>query len=291
MLVEVRIATRSLEDQTRILEQFAELAPKEWSFGVKWDNESEHFLLLGDSEEQLELLIDRVRAQTDLAFHVGAPEVAYRETLSRSVTIRHTHNGHLAPTCEFADISIAFRPLERGLGFVFENSAPDDAVPKEFIPAIEKGIRAQKESGLLAGFPVVDFQATLIDSKYHEIDSSPLSFEIAARAAFRELAKENIAVLLEPVMKVRIVTPDDFLIGVIDDLKVRHGRVQNTDGRGNMRVVTALVPLANMFGFANKLRSMSEGRAQYSMEFHRYEQVPAPQDDDPDFRPAIGMRA
>ena len=163
---------------------------------------------------------------------------------------------------------------EKGSGVVFENEVVGGSVPKEFIPAVEKGLKSQKESGLLAGFPVIDFQASLTDGKYHEVDSNALTFDIAARAAFRELATRGVAKLLEPIMKVEVVTPEEFLGGVIGDLNSRRGQVQGTDTRGNAQVISAMVPLANMFGYINTLRSMTQGRAQYSMEFDHYEQVP-----------------
>jgi len=171
-------------------------------------------------------------------------------------------------------VKIEFKPLPPGSGFVFENDVVGGAVPKEFIPSVEKGIKAQKESGLMAGFPVIDFQATLVDGDYHDVDSNALTFDIAARAAFRELSEKRAVKLLEPIMKVEVVTPDDFLGGVIGDLNARRGQVLGTDSRGNAQVVTATVPLANMFGYISTLRSMSQGHAQYTMQFDHYEQVP-----------------
>jgi elongation factor G len=200
--------------------------------------------------------------------------VAYRETLSKPVTIKYTHKKQTGGSGQFAEVTIEFEPLPPGSGFVFENDVVGGSIPKEFIPSVEKGLKAQKESGLLAGFPVIDFSARLTDGKYHEVDSNALTFDIAARAAFRELASRGAVKLLEPIMKVEVVTPEDFLGGVIGDLNSRRGQVQGTDSRGNAQVVTAMVPLANMFGYINTLRSMSQGRAQYSMQFDHYEQVP-----------------
>src|SRR6202007_2845254 len=229
---------------------------------------------LGDSEEHLDALIGRVRAETNIEFDVGAPQVAYRETLSRPVSVNYTHKKQTGGSGQFAEVTIEFEPLEPGAGFVFENDVVGGSIPKEFIPAVEKGLKAQKESGLMAGFPVIDFKATLTDGKYHEVDSNALTFDIAARAAFRELASKGAVKLLEPIMKVEVVTPEDFLGGVIGDLNSRRGQVQGTDSRGNAQVITAMVPLANMFGYINTLRSMAQGRAQYSMQFDHYEQVP-----------------
>jgi elongation factor G len=291
MLIEVAIVAKSAADQMKILEAMAELAPAGQRFGVRHDDESGQTILIGDSEEQLDSLIGKTISAYGLPFDVGAPQVAYRETLSRPVSIKYTHKKQAGGSGQFAEVSIDFEPLEPGSGFVFENHVADGAIPEEFISSIEKGLRAQKENGLLAGFPVIDFVAKLTDGKYHEVDSNALAFDIAARLAFRQLAFEGAVKLLEPMMKVEVVTPEDFLGPVIGDVNSRRGRVQSTDGRGNAQVITAMVPLANMFGYINTLRSMSQGRASYSMQFDHYEQVPLPHDDDPNFRPAMGMRA
>jgi elongation factor G len=201
--------------------------------------------------------------------------VAYRETLAKPVTILYTHKKQTGGAGQFAEVKIEFEPLPPGSGFEFENDVVGGNVPREYIPAVEKGLKAQKESGLLAGFPMIDFKARLVDGKYHEVDSNALTFEIAARAAFREIANRGGAVrLLEPIMKVEVVTPEEYLGGVIGDLNSRRGHVHGTDTRGNAQVITAMVPLANMFGYVNTLRSMSQGRAQYTMQFDHYEQVP-----------------
>jgi elongation factor G len=200
--------------------------------------------------------------------------VAYRETLSKPVTVLYTHKKQTGGSGQFAEVKIEFEPLPPGSGFEFEDGVRGGSVPKEFIPAVEKGLKAQKESGLMAGFPVIDFKATLVDGKSHEVDSSALAFDIAARAAFRELSTRGVVKLLEPIMKVEVVTPEDFTGGVIGDLLGRRGQVMGQDTRGNAQVINAMVPLANMFGYINTLRSMSQGRAQYSMEFHHYAQVP-----------------
>src|ERR1700749_1808490 len=274
MLIEVLISAKSSDDLLKVLERFAELAPDGHLLGVRLENEAGHFLLLGDSEEELATVIWRVKQVSQVEFDVGAPQVAYRETLSKPVTVKYTHKKQTGGSGQFAEVTIEFEPLQPGEGFVFENDVVGGAIPKEFIPAVEKGLKAQKESGLLAGFPVIDFKAKLTDGKYHEVDSNALTFDIAARAAFRELAAKGAVKLLEPIMKVEVVTPEEFLGGVIGDLNSRRGQVQGTDSRGNAQVVTAMVPLANMFGYINTLRSMSQGRAQYSMEFHHYEEVP-----------------
>jgi len=251
------------------------LAQEDPSFRVSTDQESGQTILKGMGELHLEIKVDILKRTYKVDANVGAPQVAYRETLSKPVSVKYTHKKQTGGSGQFAEVSIDFKPLPPGSGFVFENDVVGGSIPKEFIPSVEKGIKAQKESGLLAGFPVIDFQATLTDGKYHEVDSNALTFDIAARAAFRELASRGAVKLLEPIMKVEVVTPDEFLGGVIGDLNSRRGQVHGTDTRGNAQVVSATVPLANMFGYINTLRSMSQGRAQYSMQFDHYETVPA----------------
>jgi elongation factor G len=273
-VIEVAIEPKTKADQEKMGVALNRLAQEDPSFRVSTDQESGQTILKGMGELHLEIKVDILKRTYKVDASVGAPQVAYRETLSRPVSIKYTHKKQTGGSGQFAEVSIDFEPLPPGSGFVFENDIVGGSIPKEFIPSVEKGLKAQKESGLLAGFPVIDFKATLTDGKYHEVDSNALTFDIAARAAFRELATKGAVKLLEPIMKVEVVTPDEFLGGVIGDLNSRRGQVQGTDSRGNAQVVTAMVPLANMFGYINTLRSMSQGRAQYSMEFHHYEQVP-----------------
>src|SRR5271156_5683563 len=273
-VIEVAIEPKTKADQEKMGMALARLAQEDPSFRVSTDQESGQTILKGMGELHLEIKVDILRRTYKVDANVGAPQVAYRETLSKPVTIQYTHKKQTGGSGQFAEVKIEFDPLPPGSGFVFENDVVGGSIPKEFIPSVEKGIKAQKESGLLAGFPVIDFKATLVDGKYHEVDSNALTFDIAARAAFRELASRGVVKLLEPIMKVEVVTPEDFLGGVIGDLNSRRGQVQGTDSRGNAQVVTAMVPLANMFGYINTLRSMSQGRAQYSMQFDHYEQVP-----------------
>src|SRR5665213_1181165 len=274
-VIEVAIEPKTKADQEKMGVALNRLAQEDPSFRVSTDQESGQTILKGMGELHLDIKVDILRRTYKVDANVGAPQVAYRETLSRPVSVKYTHKKQTGGSGQFAEVSIDFEPLPPGSGFVFENDVVGGSIPKEFIPAVEKGLKAQKESGLLAGFPVIDFKATLTDGKYHEVDSNALTFDIAARAAFRELATKGAVKLLEPIMKVEVVTPDDFLGGVIGDLNSRRGQVQGTDSRGNAQVVTAMVPLANMFGYINTLRSMSQGRAQYSMQFDHYEQVPA----------------
>ncbi|HEY2067914.1 MAG TPA: elongation factor G [Rhizomicrobium sp.] len=273
-VIEVAIEPKTKADQEKMGVALNRLAQEDPSFRVSTDQESGQTILKGMGELHLEIKVDILRRTYKVDANVGAPQVAYRETLSKPVSIKYTHKKQTGGSGQFAEVSIDFEPLPPGSGFVFENDVVGGSIPKEFIPAVEKGLKNQKESGLMAGFPVIDFKATLVDGKYHEVDSNALTFDIAARAAFRELASKGAVKLLEPIMKVEVVTPEDFLGGVIGDLNSRRGQVQGTDSRGNAQVVTAMVPLANMFGYINTLRSMSQGRAQYSMQFDHYEEVP-----------------
>jgi elongation factor G len=273
-VIEVAIEPKTKADQEKMGMALQRLAQEDPSFRVSTDQESGQTILKGMGELHLEIKVDILRRTYKVDANVGAPQVAYRETLSKPVSIKYTHKKQTGGSGQFAEVSIDFKPLPPGSGFVFENDVVGGSIPKEFIPSVEKGIKAQKESGLMAGFPVIDFQATLTDGKYHEVDSNALTFDIAARAAFREIAARGAVKLLEPIMKVEVVTPDEFLGGVIGDLNSRRGQVHGTDARGNAHIVTAMVPLANMFGYINALRSMSQGRAQYSMQFDHYETVP-----------------
>jgi len=273
-VIEVAIEPKTKADQEKMGMALVRLAQEDPSFRVSTDQESGQTILKGMGELHLEIKVDILKRTYKVDANVGAPQVAYRETLSKPVTVDYTHKKQTGGSGQFARVKIEYEPLPPGSGFVFENEVVGGSVPKEFIPAVEKGLKAQKESGLLAGFPVIDFQARLVDGAYHEVDSNALTFDIAARASFRELASKGAVKLLEPIMKVEVVTPEEFLGGVIGDLNSRRGQVQGTDSRGNAQVVTAMVPLANMFGYINTLRSMSQGRAQYSMQFDHYEQVP-----------------
>jgi elongation factor G len=273
-VIEIAIEPKTKADQEKMGMALQRLAQEDPSFRVSTDSESGQTILKGMGELHLDIKVDILKRTYKVEANVGAPQVAYRETLTKPVTIDYTHKKQTGGSGQFARVKIEFEPLEAGGGFVFENKVVGGSVPKEFIPSVEKGLKSQKESGILAGFPVIDFKATLIDGAYHEVDSNALTFDIAARAAFRELAEKKAAKLLEPVMKVEVVTPEEFLGGVIGDLNSRRGQVHGTDTRGNAQVVTAMVPLANMFGYINTLRSMSQGRAQYTMQFDHYETVP-----------------
>jgi len=273
-VIEIAIEPKSKADQEKLGVALNRLAQEDPSFRVSTDQESGQTILKGMGELHLEIKVDILKRTYKVDANIGQPQVAYRETLAKPVTILYTHKKQTGGAGQFAEVKIEFEPLPPGSGFEFENGVVGGSVPREYIPAVEKGLKAQKETGLLAGFPVIDFKARLIDGKYHEVDSNALTFDIAARAAFREIASRGVVKLLEPIMKVEVVTPEEYLGGVIGDLNSRRGHVHGTDTRGNAQVVTAMVPLANMFGYVNTLRSMTQGRAQYTMQFDHYEQVP-----------------
>jgi elongation factor G len=273
-VIEVAIEPKTKADQEKMGVALARLAQEDPSFRVSVDQESGQTILKGMGELHLDIKVDILRRTYKVEANIGAPQVAYRETLTKPVEIDYTHKKQTGGSGQFARVKIVFEPLAAGSGFVFENEIVGGAIPKEYIPGVEKGLNASRDSGPLAGFPLIDFRATLVDGAYHEVDSNVLTFEIASRAAFRELKERKAVKLLEPMMKVEVVTPDEFIGGVIGDLNARRGQVQGTDQRGNAQIVTAMVPLANMFGYVNNLRSMSQGRASYSMQFDHYADVP-----------------
>ncbi|TAD86940.1 MAG: elongation factor G [Alphaproteobacteria bacterium] len=273
-VIEVAVEPKSKADQEKMGMALNRLAQEDPSFRVSVDHESGQTVIKGMGELHLEILVDRMKREFKVEANVGAPQVAYRETITKSAEIDYTHKKQSGGSGQFARIKLRFEPQEVGTGFVFESAIIGGSVPKEYVPGVEKGLNSVRDTGVIAGFPVIDFKATLIDGAYHDVDSSVLAFEIAARAAFKEGIPKAGPKLLEPVMKVEVVTPEDYMGDVIGDLNSRRGQVTGMDSRGNARVVTAFVPLANMFGYVNTLRSMSQGRAQYTMLFDHYEQVP-----------------
>ncbi len=252
----------------------ARLATEDPSFRVSVDQESGQTVIKGMGELHLEIIVDRMKREFKVEANVGAPQVAYRETITRALTQDYTHKKQTGGSGQFAKIKVDFEPLPPGGGVVFENDVVGGRVPREYIPGVEKGIIGAAETGVLAGFPLIDFKATLVDGSYHDVDSSVLAFEIAARACFREGIAKAGPVLLEPVMRVEVVTPEDYMGDIIGDLNSRRGQILGMTQRGNATVINAMVPLANMFGYVNTLRSMSQGRAQYTMHFDHYAQVP-----------------
>ena len=273
-ILEVAIEPKSKADQEKLGVALAKLAAEDPSFRVSTDPESGQTILKGMGELHLDIKVDILKRTYKVEANIGAPQVAYRERISKPVTIDYQHKKQTGGTGQFAQVKIVAEPLPAGTGFVFENEVVGGSVPKEFIPGVEKGLESVLGAGVLAGFPVVDLKVTLIDGRYHEVDSSALAFEIAARGALREALQKGHSVLLEPIMKVECVTPEDYTGSVIGDLNSRRGQIQGQDMRGNANVINAMVPLANMFGYVNTLRSFSQGRASYVMEFAHYEEVP-----------------
>jgi elongation factor G len=273
-VIEIAIEPKSKADQEKLGVALAKMVSEDPSFTVQTDQESGQVIMRGMGELHLDIKVDILKRTYKVEANIGAPQVAYRESLGKVTDIDYTHKKQTGGTGQFARVKIKFEPGEQGTGFIFESSVVGGSVPKEFIPGVEKGLTSAKENGLLAGFPVIDFKATLYDGAYHDVDSSVLAFEIAARAAFRELRERGAPKLLEPIMKVEVVTPDEYMGDVIGDLNSRRGQIQGTETRGNAQVVTAFVPLANMFGYINTLRSFSQGRANFSMTYDHYDPVP-----------------
>jgi len=274
-VIEIAIEPKSKADQEKLGVALAKLAAEDPSFRVSTDQESGQTILKGMGELHLDIKVDILRRTYKVDASIGAPQVAYREKLTKKVEINYVHKKQTGGTGQFAKVIIVFEPAEPGAGSSFESKVIGGAVPKEYIPGVEKGINSVMGSGVLAGYPVVDVKATLIDGAYHDVDSSALAFEIASRAAFREGLQKGGAVLLEPIMKVEVVTPEEHTGFVMGDLLSRRGQVQGQDMRANAVVINAMVPLANMFGYVNQLRSGTQGRANFTMQFDHYEQVPA----------------
>ena len=274
-VIEIAIEPKSKADQEKLGLALSKLAAEDPSFRVSTDQESGQTILKGMGELHLDIKVDILRRTYKVDANIGAPQVAYRETITRKTEKDYTHKKQSGGSGQFARVKFTVMPNEVGKGFEFESKIVGGAVPKEYIPGVEKGLESVMNSGPLAGFPVVDVKVELIDGAYHDVDSSALAFEIAARAGLREALREAGAVLLEPIMKVEVVTPEDYTGSVIGDLTGRRGQVQGQDMRGNAIVINAMVPLANMFGYVNVLRSMSQGRATYTMQFDHYEQVPS----------------
>jgi elongation factor G len=273
-VIEIAVEPKSKADQEKMSVGLQRLAAEDPSFRVETDFESGQTIMKGMGELHLDILIDRLRREFKVEANIGQPMVAYREKIGRAAEIDYTHKKQSGGTGQFARIKLQFEPLEAGSGFIFENTVVGGSVPKEYIPGVEKGLNMAKENGLLAGYPVTDFKATLIDGAYHDVDSSVLAFEIAARGAFRELKGKGDPRLMEPIMKVEVVTPEDYMGDVIGDLNSRRGQIQGSEPRGNAVAINAFVPLVNMFGYVSNLRGMSQGRAQFTMIFDHYDEVP-----------------
>jgi len=251
------------------------LVAEDPSLRLKTDQESGQTILSGMGELHLEIIVDRLKREYGVDANIGAPQVAYRETISKAHTETYTHKKQSGGSGQYAEVKIIFEPAERNAGVTFENKVVGGAIPKEFIPAVEKGIKNQCETGVLAGFPTVDFKYTLVDGKYHDVDSSTMAFEIAARACFREGMKKAGPIILEPVMDVEVTSPQEYVGDIVGDVSRRRGMIQSQENSGTTVVIRALVPLKEMFGYISHLRSMSKGRASFTMQFHHYEPVPA----------------
>ena len=274
-VIEVAVEPKTKADIEKMALALNRLAMEDPSFRVSVDQESGQTVIKGMGELHLEIIVDRMKREFKVEANVGAPQVAYRETISKVYEEDYTHKKQTGGSGQFARVKIRFEPMEAGSGFVFESEVVGGNVPKEYIPAVEKGLRIASDNGVIAGFPCTDFKAVLYDGAYHDVDSSTMAFEIAAKAAFREGISAASPKLLEPIMKVEVVTPEEYMGDIIGDLNSRRGQVVGMDTRGNARVIDAFVPLENMFGYVNTLRSMSQGRAQYSMVFSKYAEVPS----------------
>ncbi|GAB6051408.1 elongation factor G [Magnetospira thiophila] len=273
-VIEIAVEPKTKSDQEKMGVALARLAAEDPSFRVKTDHESAQTIISGMGELHLEILVDRMKREFKVEANVGQPQVAYRETISREADIDYTHKKQTGGSGQFARVKIKFTPIETGSTLEFENTVVGGNVPKEYVPGVQKGLTSASQSGTIAGFPVVGVKAQLYDGGYHDVDSSVMAFEIAARAAFKEGMQKAGPKLLEPVMKVEAVTPEEYMGDIIGDLNSRRGQVSGMDQRGNARVINATVPLANMFGYVNTLRSMSQGRAQFTMQFDHYAEVP-----------------
>jgi elongation factor G len=274
-VIEIAIEPKTKADQEKMGLGLQRLAAEDPSFRVETDLESGQTIMRGMGELHLDILVDRLKREFKVEANIGAPQVAYRETISHEVTHTYTHKKQSGGSGQYGEVKMVITPTEPGEGYSFESKVVGGSVPKEYIPGVEKGILSVMDNGPLAGFPVIDFKVVLLEGKYHDVDSSIMAFEIAARMCMREGMKKAGAKMLEPIMKVEVITPEEYTGGIIGDLTSRRGQVQGQDTRGNAIAIDAFVPLANMFGYINTLRSMSSGRAQFSMQFDHYEAVPS----------------
>ena len=273
-VIEIAVEPKTKADQEKMGEALARLAKEDPSFRVTSDDESGQTVIKGMGELHLDIIVDRMKREFKVEANVGAPQVAYRETISKEVEVTYTHKKQSGGAGQFAEVKIIVEGCEPGTGRLFEDKIKGGNIPKEYIPGVEKVIEGVADTGVISGFTIIDYKVTLIDGKYHDVDSSSLAFEIAGRMAFKDACQKAGPKLLEPVMRVEVVTPEEFMGDVIGDLSSRRGQVSGSEARGNTTAISSMVPLANMFGYVNTLRSMTQGRAQYSMFFDHYEQVP-----------------
>ena len=273
-VIEIAVEPKTKADQEKMSQGLARLAAEDPSFRVETDLESGQTIMKGMGELHLDILVDRLKREFKVEANIGAPQVAYRETIGHEAEIDYTHKKQSGGSGQFGRVKMVISPTEPGEGYSFESKIVGGSIPKEYIPGVEKGIKSVMDSGPLAGFPVIDFKVSLIDGAYHDVDSSVLAFELAARAGMREGLRKAGAKMLEPIMKVEVVTPEEYTGGIIGDLTSRRGQVQGQEPRGNAIAINSNVPLANMFGYINTLRSMSSGRANFTMQFSHYDSVP-----------------
>ena len=273
-VIEIAVEPKTKADQEKMGEALGRLAKEDPSFRVTSDEESGQTIIKGMGELHLDIIVDRMKREFKVEANIGAPQVAYRETILKNAEFDYIHKKQSGCAGQFASVKISIEPLEPGKGREIENKIKGGSIPKEFIPGVEKGIETVSDAGILAGFPIIDYKVTILDGLHHDVDSSVLAFELASRQCFKEVCSRATLKLLEPVMRVEVVTPEDYMGDVIGDLNSRRGHISTQEVRGNATVITAMVPLANMFGYINSLRSMSQGRAQYSMFFDHYEKVP-----------------
>jgi len=273
-VIEIAVEPKTKADQEKMGEALGRLAKEDPSFRVTSDEESGQTIIKGMGELHLDIIVDRMKREFKVEANIGAPQVAYRETILKNAEFDYIHKKQSGGAGQFARVKISIEPLEPGKGREIENKIKGGSIPKEFIPGVEKGIETVSDAGILAGFPIIDYKVTILDGLHHDVDSSVLAFELASRQCFKEVCSRATLKLLEPVMRVEVVTPEDYMGDVIGDLNSRRGHISTQEVRGNATVITAKVPLANMFGYINSLRSMSQGRAQYSMFFDHYEKVP-----------------
>ena len=273
-VIEIAVEPKTKADQEKMGEALGRLAKEDPSFRVTSDEESGQTIIKGMGELHLDIIVDRMKREFKVEANIGAPQVAYRETILKNAEFDYIHKKQSGGAGQFARVKISIEPLEPGKGREIENKIKGGSIPKEFIPGVEKGIETVSDAGILAGFPIIDYKVTILDGLHHDVDSSVLAFELASRQCFKEVCSRATLKLLEPVMRVEVVTPEDYMGDVIGDLNSRRGHINTQEVRGNATVITAMVPLANMFGYINSLRSMSQGRAQYSMFFDHYDKVP-----------------
>jgi elongation factor G len=291
-VLEIAVEPKTKADHEKMGVALNRLAAEDPSFSVTTDHESGQTIIKGTDELHLEILVDRMKREFKVEANVGAPQVAYREALARPVEVDYTHKKQSGGSGQFGRVKVQVAPGERGSGVQFFDEIKGGNVPRQYVPSVEKGMRETAETGSLLGFPIIDFEIHLIDGAYHDVDSSALAFEISGRGAMRDAAQKAGIKLLEPIMRVEVVTPEDYLGDVIGDINSRRGQVRGTDSRGNAQIVEAMVPLANMFGYVKDLRLLTDGKAAASMTFERYDVV-EPEGTDPDdtFPTAAALRA